>query len=157
VHLYSYDKGDAVAALLVDRKRQEIILIEQYRYPAHDYIMELTAGALESGEDPQEGIKREIIEETGLRPISFNYCGLFYVAPGVFTERVHVFICEVTPASAPDREAHSADEQEDICIVRIPIAQISSFLQRPMDDLKTSYAILQFLMHYKNETNQREG
>jgi 8-oxo-dGTP pyrophosphatase MutT (NUDIX family) len=45
--------------------KDTVLLIKQYRYAAGDFIWEIPAGTLNSGESPLECAKRELIEETG--------------------------------------------------------------------------------------------
>ena len=47
-----------------------MVLVRQFRYPAWlrdgpGWILEIVAGMLKEGEDPQEAMRREIREETG--------------------------------------------------------------------------------------------
>jgi len=151
VFRYNYDKGDAVAALLVDSSRKELLIIEQYRYPAGRWIQELVAGGLEDDEDPHVGIDREIIEETEYKALSMEYLGLFYVAPGVFAERVHLFIADVRPATTEERKKVEKDDDEDICIVRIAFDDVMKYLTWPLDDVKTQLAIQHWLLNRNYE------
>ncbi len=43
-----------------------VLLIQQYRYAARQYLWELVAGRMDPGETPIEGAARELKEETGL-------------------------------------------------------------------------------------------
>ena len=47
-------------------KKDQIVLIRQYRYPLGDYIYEFPAGLVEPGEDVREAGIREMFEETGM-------------------------------------------------------------------------------------------
>src|SRR5215472_207681 len=51
-----------VLPVLPDRR---ILLIQQYRYAARQYLWELVAGRIDGGETPEEGAARELKEETG--------------------------------------------------------------------------------------------
>ena len=57
--------GGVVIAALKDS--DTILLVKQYRYPLKHVNLELPAGKLEIGEDPNEACKRELEEETGYR------------------------------------------------------------------------------------------
>ena len=57
--------GGVVIVALKDSRT--ILLVKQYRYPLKQTVLELPAGRLEIGEDPDEACKRELEEETGYR------------------------------------------------------------------------------------------
>ena len=64
------ERGDGVAALLYRTDEDRVVLVRQFRYPAWlrdgpGWILEIVAGMLKEGEDPQEAMRREIREETG--------------------------------------------------------------------------------------------
>ena len=64
------ERGDGVAALLYRTDEDRVVLVRQFRYPAWlrdgpGWILEIVAGMLKEGEDPQEAMRREIHEETG--------------------------------------------------------------------------------------------
>ena len=66
------ERGDGVAALLYRTDEDRVVLMRQFRYPAWlregpGWILEIVAGMLKEGEDPQEAIRRESHEETGYR------------------------------------------------------------------------------------------
>lgn len=58
-----------------------IVVTEQYRYGADDITIELPAGNLESGEDPQACARRELLEETGYEAREFRLLGTYYAEP----------------------------------------------------------------------------
>src|SRR5919109_3732898 len=43
----------------------QILLLRQYRYAAEEFLYEIPAGRLDSGEDPRDCARRELMEETG--------------------------------------------------------------------------------------------
>jgi ADP-ribose pyrophosphatase len=81
--------GVAVVPVLDDGR---ILLIRQFRYPVGDYILELPAGKLDSGQTPQETIARELEEETGYRAGELIPACTFYTSPGFSNESIHLFI-----------------------------------------------------------------
>ena len=48
-------------------------------------------GKIESGETPDDCMKREIIEETGLTPVHYTYCGIVDFSSGAWQERMHLY------------------------------------------------------------------
>lgn len=69
-----------------------VALVRQYRHAAGKYLLELAAGTLESGEDPQVGAVRELEEEIGVTAANVEKLCEFFVSPGFLTERMHVFL-----------------------------------------------------------------
>src|SRR5688500_16047760 len=66
-------RGFAVAVLPYDPRADRVAMIQQFRLPAlaaelDPVVTECPAGLLEPGEDPEACARREIEEETGLRP-----------------------------------------------------------------------------------------
>src|SRR3954453_14853199 len=65
----TYDVGNSVAALLLDDTRDTVLLVRQYRLPAHvndhpdGLLLELPAGKIDTGETPEDAIRRELVEE----------------------------------------------------------------------------------------------
>lgn len=58
-----------------------VVLTEQYRYGADDITIELPAGNVEPGEDPQRCAQRELLEETGYEAREFRLLGTYYAEP----------------------------------------------------------------------------
>src|SRR2546421_10910966 len=64
-----FERGDAVAAIILNRDTQKVTLINQFRYPTYEkgpgWIYEVVAGILEPNEKPEDAIRREMLEEIG--------------------------------------------------------------------------------------------
>lgn len=81
--------GAAVVAL--DERRQ-VCLLRQYR-PALDlWLWELPAGKIDHGEPPLNTAQRELMEEAGRIAARWERLGEVVSSPGVFTERVSLFL-----------------------------------------------------------------
>jgi ADP-ribose pyrophosphatase len=57
----------AVAVVPIDPDGN-VILVQQYRHPAGRVLLEIPAGTLNVGEDPDICAERELQEETGYKP-----------------------------------------------------------------------------------------
>jgi ADP-ribose pyrophosphatase len=80
----------SVAALPVHADGR-IVLIRQYRYAVDQLVWEVPAGRLDSGETPEEGARREVEEEVGLRAGHLEPISVFYTTPGFCDETMHLF------------------------------------------------------------------
>ncbi len=80
-----------------------LIAIENYRYPADDWFLELPAGHLEEGETPTQAASRELEEETGYRSQNSVYLGWYYVSSRTL-QKGHVLFCDQPTKTATRRE-----------------------------------------------------
>jgi ADP-ribose pyrophosphatase len=89
---YVNEYSDWVNAVVVT-KEMEIVLVEQYRYAGGDIYLEIPAGKKEGNETDEEGLVREVREETGYTsehsPI---FLGEFMVNPATQTNKVKTFL-----------------------------------------------------------------
>jgi ADP-ribose pyrophosphatase len=69
-----------------------VALVRQYRHAAGEYLLEIPAGTLNIGEDPQIGAMRELEEEIGVRANKIEKLTEFYVSPGFLTEKMHLYL-----------------------------------------------------------------
>ena len=72
----------------------QILLIQQYRYAARQYLWELVAGRIDDGESPKVAAARELIEETGYRAKRFRVFLDIFPTPGFLEERMFILLAE---------------------------------------------------------------
>lgn len=82
--------GGAVVVPVKDDGK--IVLVEQYRYPLDQKLLELPAGKLEKGEDPLVCATRELEEETGYTSHNIVKLGSIFTTPGFCTEELHIYL-----------------------------------------------------------------
>jgi ADP-ribose pyrophosphatase len=80
----------SVAALPVHDDGR-VVLVRQFRYAVADRVWELPAGRIDGGETPEEGARRELEEEVGLRPRSLELLCEFWTSPGFCDEVMHLY------------------------------------------------------------------
>jgi ADP-ribose pyrophosphatase len=116
----------------------QIIFIRQYRHAAAKTILELPAGVLEIGEEPEFCALRELREETGMSAGSIQKIGGIFLAPGYSTEYLHIFLAsELKPDPLP------ADKDEFIEVDPKTITQAYSMAEAgTIEDAKTLAALL---------------
>jgi len=78
-----------------DKKDPWVVMERQYRHAASRFMWEVPAGKLEPGEDPLEGAKRELEEETGYRAKKWTELFEYFASPGFLGESMKVFLAEV--------------------------------------------------------------
>ena len=67
-------------------------LVRQWRNPLEDWVLEFPAGTLNSEENHEIAVVRELQEEIGMRPTIIDYWSYLYVAPGWCTEKIHCYM-----------------------------------------------------------------
>lgn len=95
--------GAAVVALDADGR---VCLLNQYRHAVGGWLWELPAGKIDHREPPIETAVRELGEEAGVTASRWDELGDVISSPGVFTERIHLFLArdlQRAPAS-PDAD-----------------------------------------------------
>jgi ADP-ribose pyrophosphatase len=80
----------SVAALPVHEDGR-LVLVRQFRYAAGALVWEIPAGRLDPGEAPEDGARRELEEEVGLRAGRLEPLSSFYTTPGFCDEVIHLF------------------------------------------------------------------
>ncbi|WP_408006611.1 NUDIX domain-containing protein [Pseudalkalibacillus sp. A8] len=87
-------KHPGAVAILAITSENKIVLVRQYRKPLNREIIEIPAGKLEKGEDPEVCALRELEEETGYRSKELTYLQSFYTSPGFADELIHIFFTD---------------------------------------------------------------
>ena len=129
--------GKVVLVLPVDVTRQEIIMVRQFRLPAHlangcGDLVEFVAGRLEAGETLTEAARRECREETGITPNKLVELFSYLSTPGLTDEEITVFLAAVDAAQAREGPL-AAPDGERLYVHRVPIdAAIGSLSSRTM-------------------------
>jgi ADP-ribose pyrophosphatase len=117
--------GPAAAVLPFDPARDEIILLQQFRLPAHlangkGTLVEIVAGHVEANEQPVETARRECVEEIGVEPSPLIELFSYFTTPGMSDEMITLFL-GVVDASLVPRSAGLAVEHEQTMLTRVPI------------------------------------
>lgn len=111
----------------------EVRLVRQYRAAAEKWVIELPAGGLEAGEDPDLAAPRELLEETGDRAATWHNLHGFYSAPGILTEFLHLYLAlNLTPGP------NALEHDEHIEVLTVPWAEAMAMIRRQeIEDSKT--------------------
>lgn len=127
--------GAAAVALDADGR---VCVLRQYRHAAGGYVWELPAGRLEPGEPPLETARRELVEEAGVAASGWRSLGVSLSSPGVFTERIHLFLATGLTSATIAREAAEVME-----VHWLPLAEaVAQCLDGRIEDSKTCIGLL---------------
>ncbi len=115
--------GKVIALLPVDVDRDEIVLIRQFRLPAHlgtgkGEMIEIVAGRVDKGETPTQAARRECTEELGVAPTKIVELFSYLTTPGITDEHVTVFLASIDASAVPEGTCRGG---EHIRTWRVPI------------------------------------
>jgi len=126
----------------------KILLIEQYRHAAKQYLWELVAGRIDEGETPEQAAERELIEETGYRAERLEQFLEFFPTPGFLEERMFLFLAKGLTPGKPRPE-----DDEKIISRAYSLKQVEEMLRkRKLRDGKTIAGLL-FYLRFLSEVN----
>lgn len=134
------------AAVVVPLDGDRLHLVEQFRYPVGARRWEFPMGtAPERAEaDPAELAARELAEETGLVAGRMELLGRLDIAPGMSSQREHVFLATELTAGAPDRE----HQEQDMRTAWFTIAEFEAMVREgAIVDAQTLAAYLLLVLH----------
>ena len=121
----------------------EVRLVKQFRAGVEDWVIELPAGTLESGENPDLAAPRELLEETGDQAATWHKLGGFYSAPGILTEYLHCYLATgLTPGP------NQLEFDEHIEVLTIPWSKALTMISRgEIEDAKTIAGLMMAGLH----------
>lgn len=125
---------------------KEIVLVKQYRYAVNKISLEIPAGAVEENEQPEEAIKRELLEETGFcskeEPILL---GEYYTNASNATNKIKTYLfVDVEKIAAIENP-----EGEETEVVLYPWNEIDKLLQS--GEINQVFSTLGIMLAKKHE------
>jgi ADP-ribose pyrophosphatase len=120
-----------------------LILISQFRIAIGRELVELPAGRLEPGEDPESCARRELEEEIGYRPGKLILLARYFSSAGFTDEGMYIFLAGDLEKTTPKLET-----DERIRQVLVPIEGIEAKLDaQEFEDAKTIIGLREFLAY----------
>ncbi len=121
----------AVGIVCVDSG--ELVLVRQYRHAVGTSLLEIPAGIVDEGEEPETAAARELAEEVGLRPRRLDHMARYFASPGFTNHGLDIYFTDDVEVCDPD-----PDDGETIEVVRHPYADIRGLLDHAeVRDAKT--------------------
>jgi len=150
------ERGDAVAAIIHNPVDDTILLVEQFRYPTYHktndgWILELPAGIVEKGEDPDVTMHREIEEETGYSASTLHHLYTFFLSPGGSSERIFLYYGRLASEKKVSTGGGLLNEHEYIRTLKIPVDEaLKNLKDKIYTDAKTILALQWLEMNRDN-------
>jgi ADP-ribose pyrophosphatase len=132
-------KHPGAVAVIAITPENKIVMVEQFRKPLGRTLVEIPAGKLEKGEQPEVTARRELEEETGYTCGELQPLISFYTSPGFADELVHLFIAENLEKLT---NAAELDEDEFLEVMEVTLEEAQEMMQnKRIFDAKTAYAV----------------
>ncbi len=108
----------------------QFVMVRQYRHGLGEVALELCAGVVEDGEEPLEGAKRELLEETGYAGGEWELSMVISANPGSQNNLAYCYIARGVTLQG----SQHLDKTEDIRVELLTPAEVYAMLER--DELK---------------------
>lgn len=138
----SYDMGDGAAVLPLDRARNKLLLVRQFRWPVfeagrRELFIEAIAGKLD-GDGPETCVRREAMEEAGAVIGDLRRIAHCFSSPGAVKERLSLFLATYDSAAPRGKGGGHESEGEDIEVLELSLAEAMAMVERgEIADMKT--------------------
>lgn len=146
-----FERGDSAAIIIYEKDTDTILFTNQFRYPTineNGWILEIPAGSIKRGEDPNKRVKLEVEEEIGYKVKNIMFINSFYVSPGGTSERIFLYYSEVESKNKVLEGGGLKYEKEDIRLEKIHVKEIKEKLKKNyFRDAKTLIGLQWFLLN----------
>jgi ADP-ribose pyrophosphatase len=127
------EHSGAVAIVPILDDGETVVLVRQWRLPAGKALLEIPAGGIEKGEDPETSAIRELAEEIGKKPGKLTQLFTCYLAPGYSTEVMYGYLAEDLREDRLEQ-----DEDENVQLVTMKLSEALDAITRgEIEDSKT--------------------
>ncbi|MDA0942448.1 MAG: NUDIX hydrolase, partial [Proteobacteria bacterium] len=118
--------GDVVFALCYSPEEKKFYLIKQFRpfyyIRKEKYKFELVGGLVDKGENLTQALKREIMEEIGVKTLKIKKLTKYCPVPGYSDEIVNVYYAEVKKIKRS--HLYNKFENEEIKVSKLNLSQL---------------------------------
>jgi ADP-ribose pyrophosphatase len=129
-----------------------VVLIRQYRHNLKCHTLELPAGTLHKGEDPEEAAIRELEEETGFLPAPggiLQFVGRYYSLPSETNRYTYFFLARPVMSAGAARGDSEIEKYFDMSVTEIPLGDVFDSIGSKIEGIETAGALLLARKHLK--------
>lgn len=119
--------------VIARRRDGMFVMVEQYRHGLGQTLVELCAGVVEDGEEPEAAARRELLEETGYGNGRWTLLSVLSANPGSMNNLSYSFLAEDVEQITTEQ---SLDDTEDLAVRIISREELREMLER--DEVKQS-------------------
>lgn len=124
-----FRRPDACVLLPYDPQRGKLLLTRQFRLGAYmndstPDLLEACAGTLDPGEAPDACMRREAMEEMGLKVGDLRFLFEAFVSPAATTEKLYFFVAPYGPEARVADGGGMEEEGEEIEVVEAAFDEI---------------------------------
>lgn len=106
-------------------KEGKVVMVKQYRHGIGEVGIELPGGVVEEEETGEEGVKRELLEETGYVFEKVEYLGKISANPSTTNNLMHMYL-----ATGGEKVAEqNLDEAEEVEVVYMTIDEVKQLVR----------------------------
>lgn len=120
-YVLEYPNWANAVALTEDNK---ILMVRQYRHAANIVSLEIPGGVIEEGENPEEGMRRELLEETGYEFKDVELISTVYANPSTANNKTFCYLAK----GGKKVQDQKLDEHERIIVEEYTIAEVKQLL-----------------------------
>jgi len=105
-------------------KDNEVLMVKQYRHAADIISLEIPGGVVDGGEDPQQALRRELLEETGYEFDDFEFLCKLCPNPSTGNNRVYSYLAK----GGILVQEQALNDHEDIIVEKYSLQEIKQLL-----------------------------
>ena len=106
-------------------KEGQVVMVKQYRHGLGEESIELPGGVVEADESLDDGVKRELLEETGYRFDKVEYLGKISANPSTTNNLMHMYL-----ATGGEKVAEqNLDEEEEVEVLYFSINEVKQMVR----------------------------
>ena len=144
--------GDVVFALCYSPEEKRFYLIKQFRpfyyVRKEKYKFELVGGLVDKGESLTQALKREIMEEIGVKTLKLKKLTKYCPVPGYSDEIVNVYYAEVEKIR--NNHLYNKFENEEIKVSKLTLNQLKKInFSKQIQNILTKVSIYEYLNKIK--------
>jgi ADP-ribose pyrophosphatase len=144
--------GDVVFALCYSPEENKFYLIKQFRPFSYvrkeKYKFELVGGLVDKGETITQALKREIMEEIGVKTLKLKKLTKYCPVPGYSDEIVNVYYAEVEKINKS--HLYNKFENEEIKVSKFSLSQLKKInSSEQVQNVLTKVSIYEYLRKIK--------